>query len=87
MVTQINLFGALKRFGKGGQLLLNLPEPCSAAEVRSLLKERLKSDFPGIFVDTLIDRAALATGSRVLAEGECLGKEEELAVLPPVCGG
>jgi molybdopterin converting factor small subunit len=88
MEVSIRLFGALKKFGERGIVVVNIPDNCTVLEIRNLIKEQLSLKFPEDFCETLIDNAALASESRVLTDNQQInGLTKTLALLPPVCGG
>ena len=59
-------------------LSLDLPEGCTVRRAQELLLEMIPLDGQAI---------ALATSRRGLAPDDILPTDEDLAVLPPVCGG
>ncbi len=87
MVAKIRVFGVLRKFGSEGLLTVAVKTPCSVSEIRRLLKEQLAAEFPGSFHEELIERAALADGTRLLAEQDQVTSADRLTLLPPVCGG
>jgi hypothetical protein len=75
----LRLFGALRDHGPSTTVVV--PRGASAADVRAALAEAIAAD------PALLSISALASEHEVLGEGATFDRDQELAVLPPVCGG
>lgn len=81
MTVFIELYGRLRDAGAESPVELELPEDATAAQALARLKEKLGPS------GKLLDGAALASETQVLASGEKIPQEGRLAALPPVSGG
>lgn len=80
MTKTIELYGRLREAGFGASVEVELPERATAKDVLAALKKSFGARA------SLLEGAALATESAVLAEGD-RAEGARLAALPPVCGG
>jgi molybdopterin converting factor small subunit len=80
MKRSIELYGRLKDAGRGGSVELELGADATAAEA-------LRAVGAALGDPRLIEGAALATETEVLAASGPVPSSGRLAVLPPVCGG
>ena len=81
MTVFIELYGRLRDAGAESPVELELPEDATAAQALARLREKLGPS------GKLLEGAALASETQVLAASEPLPKEGRLAALPPVSGG
>ena len=91
MMRMVEVYGTLRSFIADGTCRLNLAEEALPQDVRNelLAFARLhESGAPGASgLAEVLERSVVAAGDRILREEEAIGREETLAVLPPVCGG
>ena len=87
MVLEIRLFGALKRFGSNGMLLIEAPDRSSVSEIRNAILHDLQRKFTDSFPESLLERSVLANETRIFSNTEEVVTERSLNLLPPVCGG
>ena len=87
MVKDIKLFGALKKFGHNGLLQLEAPEGTTVMSFRQILKAKIYSVHGEEFKSEILDKSAIACGSKLLGDKDIIPKSESIVVLPPVCGG
>ncbi len=80
MTVFVELYGRL-RDAAASPVELELPEGATAAQTLAALRAKLGAQ------GALLDGAALASESVVLAAEDAVPKGGRLAALPPVCGG
>ena len=81
--VEIRLFGAFRQTGLEDPLRVSIPENADVAALRRATGERLEQ-LPN--ARALLASSAFATDAQVLSEHDPV-PEEELSILPPVCGG
>lgn len=77
----IELYGRLRDAGVESPVELSLPDGATAAQALSALRAKLGAQ------GQLLEGAALASETQVLASAEKVPGEGRLAALPPVSGG
>ena len=80
---RVKLFGAFRQFHREPVLTLEVPPDTTVATLR----DRVAVAFDDADAGRLLKASAFATDRRVLDEDEPVPGDEELALLPPVCGG
>lgn len=83
---QFQLFGVFRDLQSDGSLQLQTTLPISVKDLKTLLAEKLVGTGK-VDVKALLKSSAIATDQKVLGEEEMIEQEENLALLPPVCGG
>jgi molybdopterin converting factor small subunit len=84
----VQLFGAFRDLVPSGNLVIIASDDQPVAAIKENLGHKLAECAAARFdVAALLSRSALATETRVLAEGDTLRGTTAVAVLPPVCGG
>lgn len=76
---QIRLFGELRKYGRAVAFEVN--QPVTALELKRRLVEHFNWD------EAILASSAIANTHTVLRDDAILGQSEEIAILPPVCGG
>ncbi len=84
---EVKLFGAFRKYIPSGVLKVQAPDSITAAQMKELIKEVLQKEAPTLSQSDLVHESALATETEVLAEDEWIRNRNNLALLPPVCGG
>lgn len=82
----IRLFGAFRKY-HNGLLTLEVNEGITVSEVKGLIAQKIKDLSPEFKDQELIDKSALANTQKVLNPFDSLTESDNLAILPPVCGG
>jgi molybdopterin converting factor small subunit len=86
-MNKIKMFGALRKFAdEQGHLQIELSEGMTVSKFKTALKNTLSAKFSG-FDSKLIDESAIANNTEILVAEAIINTTEEIAVLPPVCGG
>ena len=80
---EVRLFGAFRQFGSAPTLRVTVRRGATVADLRAGVAELLAGDN----AHALLLASAFATDDRMLDDAEVLPASDELAVLPPVCGG
>ena len=87
MKTKLKMFGVLRKFADDqGHYTLSLRQEMTVDQLKSVLKSELSAQFDG-FDPRMIDESAVANRTDILTLGSKVVPSEELAILPPVCGG
>ncbi|MGZ3773868.1 MAG: MoaD/ThiS family protein [Pseudobdellovibrionaceae bacterium] len=84
---KIKLFGAFKKYVPKGNLSLEISEIATVHEVRQLIENKIRHDVPSFQDASLIHESAMASSEDILQETDLVFQYDELAILPPVCGG
>jgi molybdopterin converting factor small subunit len=79
----VRLFGAFRQFGSAPTLRVSVPDGGTVADLRAAVAASL----PSGNAHSLLRASAFATDDRMLDDADVLPASDELAVLPPVCGG
>ena len=81
------MFGVLRKFADDqGHYPLSLTDTLSVHELKILLKNSLSEKFNN-FDPKMIDESAVANRSEILNLDSRIHPNDEIAILPPVCGG
>ena len=86
-LCRVQLFGAFRKYVPQGFIELELLEGGTAGEVKRRIQNHLRTQYLDFKEDVLVAESALATASAVLQDNEQVANVDELALLPPVCGG
>lgn len=86
MRITLQLFGALREFHSGGELLLDCPQARTVDDVRSGLDRHAREHWSG-YRPQLLQSCAFASEQEILHRGSALPANGRMAVLPPVSGG
>ena len=81
MRTRVLLFASLREAAGARELVVDLPEPATAAALRS----RLAADHPRIA--SLLQSAAIAVNEEYVPGDHPLADGDVVALIPPVSGG
>ena len=79
---KLRLFGAFKEMGSELELDLSGQDSVTVSELRKLLAAKL-----GGAHAALVAQSAFGNQSKILGDGDLVRGTDELAILPPVCGG
>jgi molybdopterin converting factor small subunit len=79
------LFGAFREYGSALEVLV--AEGATAAQIKTAIAETLAAKHPAFRHAGLIRQSALGGTRVVFRDEEVVPVDEELAILPPVCGG
>lgn len=82
--VRINLFGGFRQFHDQPAISIEIERSATVATLRGRIAELFDDDANA---RALLKASAFATDRRVLGEDEGIPADEELALLPPVCGG
>ena len=82
----LRFFGPLRKLaGKHeNEASLQTPSGCTAAQLRTLIADQFKLSAGD---RALLDQSVFASNDEVLNEAAVVDHFEQIAVLPPVCGG
>jgi molybdopterin converting factor small subunit len=83
----IRLFGAFRDFAQNPLVMFECAPGTSIAELRLQMESRLENMRPGAGVSGLLKQSVFADERQVLDEEFRLERSQELAIIPPVCGG
>ncbi|WP_141731517.1 MoaD/ThiS family protein [Oligoflexus tunisiensis] len=83
----IRLFGAFRDFAQNPRLLFECAPGTSIAELRQQMGSLLENMRPGAGVESLLKQSVFADEKEILSEDFRLERSQELAIIPPVCGG
>ena len=87
--VRVKLFGLFRPYGPGGELVLEFEEGATLADVRAGIVSVVAAKNPAH--GKLVAESALATyggpSPKIIKNSAEPVKWEELAILPPVCGG
>ena len=83
----IRLFGAFRDFSPNPAVLLECAPGTSIAELRMKMQAQLEHMKPGASVLSLLKQSVFADEQAILGEDFRLEQSQELAIIPPVCGG
>ncbi len=84
---QVRLFGAFRDYATHPVLLFECSPGTSIAELRQHVQVRLQAIRPGSNADGLLKQSVFADEQAILNEHFRLERSQELAIIPPVCGG
>lgn len=76
-----------KEFEPAEKMKLDFENSISVAELKSVLIEKLSLIHKRQTVEALIQDCALGNAEQILAGDYLITKDENLVLLPPVCGG
>lgn len=83
----IRLFGAFRDFAQNPIVTFECSPGTSIAELRQQMESRLENMRPGAGAPGLLKQSVFADERQVLGEEFRLERSQELAIIPPVCGG
>lgn len=83
----IRLFGAFRDLARHPTLKLECAPGTSIAELRQQMLALLENMQPGAGVEGLLQQSVFADERAILKEDFRLERSQELAIIPPVCGG
>jgi sulfur-carrier protein len=86
MKVRITLFGALRDADDRGFVDIDVPDPCTIAELREALQTHVRKHAPSIS-ENLIKRSAFASEDEILHNHRHVPEGGQIAALPPVSGG
>ena len=84
--VEIKAFGAFRGYFPSGAFAVSLEAPFTVADLKRAIQSSLAGRFRD-FDEALVQDSALATDSRILRDQDVLNGDEDIAILPPVCGG
>ena len=84
---KVTTFGALGSLTISKPLIIEAEEGVRLAEVRQELEKIIKKDFPEFGDFQSLEKSALANMEEVLNNNHVFIKDDDLAILPPICGG
>lgn len=82
----IRLFGAFRKY-HNGLLSLEVAGGTNVGQVKELIAQKIHDIAPEFQDLELVEKSALANNLKVLSPSDRLTESENLAILPPVCGG
>ena len=85
--SRVLLFGRLKYFAPSGEIQICTSPEMTPQRFREAVARELTRKSPDFRVAKELASCAVASGNRIISEGETLGVATEFALLPPVCGG
>ncbi len=83
----IRLFGAFRDFAQNPTVTFECAPGTSISELRQQMESRLENMRPGAGAQGLLKQSVFADERQVLGEEFRLERSQELAIIPPVCGG
>ncbi len=87
MELNIKFFGKTKELEPSGSLVLNFADNISVGELRTVLIKKLSETSDPEMVAALINDCAIGNAEQILRNEHLLAANENLVLLPPVCGG
>lgn len=87
MQIRISFFGKTKELEPSGKMELSLEKEITIAELRLVLTQKLIESNAQKGATELINDCAFANAERILNNNYLVNNNEELVLLPPVCGG
>lgn len=87
-ICEIQLFGAFREFDESGKIKLQIQNQATVLEIKNQIMCQLKKKSkPGVDIEALMKVSMIATDKELLQDGDIVGNQKTLAILPPVCGG
>lgn len=80
MIVSIKSYGAFRRVGDLSDL--EIAEGITVGELKNLISKRLGGEESALVFDSV-----LANDQRILSDEDLVCAEDNLSILPPVCGG
>ena len=87
MKIKIKFFAKAKELSTAESLEIALEHPVPVSEIRRLLIEKLSIGKDAHAVETLINDCALGNSQQILSNQDLISCDQNLVLLPPVCGG
>lgn len=87
MQIKIKFFGKSKELEPSGSLILNFDKNIFVGDLRDLLIKKLSVKSDQKTVTELINDCAIGNSEQVLRNDFLLSENQNLVILPPVCGG
>lgn len=87
MQLKIKFFGKAKELEPAGNIILNFDKNISVRELRMALIKKLSESFDQHTVTALVNDCALGNSQQILDNNHLICANENLVLLPPVCGG
>lgn len=84
---KVRLFGAFRDHASESTLPFLCEPGTRIAELRQKMQQHMQAARPGSQIDSLLMQSVFADEQSILSEDYCLQKSQELAIIPPVCGG
>jgi molybdopterin synthase sulfur carrier subunit len=85
--VNVRLFGAFRDFALGPAVVLECAPGTSIAELRMKMQAQLERLKPDGGAGHLLKQSVFADEQTILGEDFRLERSQELAIIPPVCGG
>lgn len=80
MLVKIKSYGVFRRIGE--TLDFDIPERSTVGQLKTLISHQLQGQDALLVFDSV-----LANDQRILSDEDLVNAEENLSILPPVCGG
>jgi molybdopterin converting factor small subunit len=80
MLVKIKSYGSFRWIGETFDL--EIPERSTVGQLKTLMSHRLQGQDAVLVFDSV-----LANDQRILSDEDLVNAEENLSILPPVCGG
>ena len=87
MQIKIKFFGKSKELEPSGNLILNFDKNVLVSELREILIKKLSEKSNQKTVTDLINDCAIGNSEQVLRGDFLISENQNLVILPPVCGG
>ncbi len=83
----ICLYGAFRKYADGHNLCVSAPTGAKVGDLRRILETELLGRYPNFNDFGLVEDSAFADEGSLIDDERLLSDGENIAVLPPVCGG
>lgn len=80
MLVKIKSYGTFRRISE--TLDLEIPERSTVGQLKTLMSHQLQGQDALLVFDSV-----LANNQRILSDEDIVNAEDDLSILPPVCGG
>lgn len=87
MDIQVRLFGAFRDYAQVPVLPFQCEPGIRVKELRQKMRQHLLDSLPNSNAEALLEQSVFANERAVLNEDHVLESSQELAIIPPVCGG
>lgn len=84
---KIRLFGAFRKYVPEGIIVIPIDNILTAKELKKNINTYLIENVVGYNESSLVFESAIATDAEIIQDDTVLNNCQNLALLPPVCGG
>ena len=80
LILPIKFFGMFRKFGE--QVEVEIPAGSSVVQIKNIITQKLGEENKD-----LVNSSVLANATDILPDAYIFNEEQNLSILPPVCGG